>query len=81
MKRGSMLRQVRGLGTLIPVDEARRMLPAATQAASNASSFGRRGSDAGPVRLSSPIRRLQSLSDAEQQLRVRSGILPACPRA
>src|SRR5215204_3449416 len=31
VKRGSMLRQVRGLGTLIPVDEARRMLPAATQ--------------------------------------------------
>src|SRR5262245_3133947 len=31
VKRGSMLRQVRGLGTLIPVDEARRMIPAATQ--------------------------------------------------
>jgi HlyD family secretion protein len=31
VKRGSMLRQVRGLGTLIPVDEARRWVPAATQ--------------------------------------------------
>ena len=26
-----MLRQVRGLGTLVPVDEARRWIPAATQ--------------------------------------------------
>ena len=31
VKRGSMLRQVRGLGTLVPVDEARRWLPSATQ--------------------------------------------------
>jgi HlyD family secretion protein len=31
VKRGSMLRQVRGLGTLVPVDEARRWLAAATQ--------------------------------------------------
>jgi HlyD family secretion protein len=31
VKRGSMLRQVRGLGTLVPVDEARRWVPAATQ--------------------------------------------------
>ncbi len=31
VKRGSMLRQVRGLGTLLPVDEARRWVPAATQ--------------------------------------------------
>jgi HlyD family secretion protein len=31
VKRGSMLRQVRGLGTLVPVDEARRWIPAATQ--------------------------------------------------
>lgn len=31
VKRGSMLRQVRGLGTLVPLDEARRLIPAATQ--------------------------------------------------
>ena len=31
VKRGPMLRQVRGLGTLVPVDEARRLIPAATQ--------------------------------------------------
>ncbi|HUU35137.1 MAG TPA: HlyD family efflux transporter periplasmic adaptor subunit [Vicinamibacterales bacterium] len=31
VKRGAMLRQVRGLGTLVPVDEARRWLPSATQ--------------------------------------------------
>ena len=31
VKRGPMLRQVRGLGTLVPVDEARRQLPAVTQ--------------------------------------------------
>src|SRR5512134_764639 len=31
VKRGPMLRQVRGLGTLVPVDEARRWVPAATQ--------------------------------------------------
>jgi HlyD family secretion protein len=31
VKRGSMLRQVRGLGTLVPVDEARRWLASATQ--------------------------------------------------
>lgn len=30
VKRGSMLREARGLGTLIPVDEARRWIPAAT---------------------------------------------------
>ena len=28
VKRGPMLRQVRGLGTLVPVDEARRLIPA-----------------------------------------------------
>src|ERR1700752_3247450 len=31
VKRGPMLRQVRGLGTLVPVDEARRWVPASTQ--------------------------------------------------
>ena len=31
VKRGPMLRQVRGLGTLVPVDEARRWIPAVTQ--------------------------------------------------
>ena len=31
VKRGAMLRQVRGLGTLVPVDEARRWVAASTQ--------------------------------------------------
>lgn len=31
VKRGSFLRQVRGLGTLVPVDDARRWIPASTQ--------------------------------------------------
>ena len=31
VKRGAMLRQVRGLGTLVPVDEARRWIAASTQ--------------------------------------------------
>lgn len=31
VKKGSILLQVRGLGTLVPVDEARRWLPSATQ--------------------------------------------------
>ncbi len=31
VKRGPMVRQVRGLGTLVPVDEARRWVPASTQ--------------------------------------------------
>ena len=31
VKRGDMTRNVRGLGTLVPVDEARRMIPAVTQ--------------------------------------------------
>lgn len=31
VKRGTIPRQVRGLGTLVPVDEARRWIPAATQ--------------------------------------------------
>ncbi len=31
VKRGQLIRQVRGLGTLVPVDEARRWLPSATQ--------------------------------------------------
>ena len=31
VKRGPILRQVRGLGTLVPVDEARRWVPASTQ--------------------------------------------------
>ncbi|MBM3808343.1 MAG: hypothetical protein FJW22_09135 [Acidimicrobiia bacterium] len=31
VKRGPMVRQVRGLGILVPVDEARRWVPASTQ--------------------------------------------------
>jgi len=31
VKRGPMLRQVRGLGTLVPLDEARRQIPSSTQ--------------------------------------------------
>jgi HlyD family secretion protein len=31
VKRGDMNRNVRGLGTLVPVDEARRLIPAVTQ--------------------------------------------------
>src|SRR4026207_393594 len=31
VKRGPMIRQVRGSGTLVPVDEARRWVPASTR--------------------------------------------------
>ena len=71
VKRGSMLRQVRGLGTLVPVDEARRLIPAATQGRVERVVI-RPGatveSDTVILELSDPQLQ-QSLSDAEQQLR------------
>jgi HlyD family secretion protein len=71
VKRGSMLRQVRGLGTLIPVDEARRMLPAATQGRVERIVI-RPGAEVTPdtiiLELTDP-QVLQSLSEAEQQLK------------
>ncbi len=71
VKRGSMLRQVRGLGTLVPVDEARRLIPAATQGRVERVVI-RPGAtvDADTVILELSDPQLQqSLSDAEQQLR------------
>ncbi len=71
VKRGSMLRQVRGLGTLVPVDEARRLIPAATQGRVERIVI-RPGASVDPdtviLELSDPQLQ-QSLSDAEQQLR------------
>jgi HlyD family secretion protein len=71
VKRGSMLRQVRGLGTLIPVDEARRMLPAATQGRVERIVI-RPGAEVTPdtviLELTDPQVQ-QSLSEAEQQLK------------
>ena len=71
VKRGSMLRQVRGLGTLVPVDEARRLIPAATQGRVERIVI-RPGATVEPdtivLELSDPQLQ-QSLSDAEQQLR------------
>ena len=71
VKRGSMLRQVRGLGTLIPVDEARRMIPAATQGRVERIVI-RPGAEVTPdtvvLELTDPQVQ-QSLSEAEQQLK------------
>jgi HlyD family secretion protein len=71
VKRGSMLRQVRGLGTLIPVDEARRQLPAATQGRVERIVI-RPGAEVTPdtiiLELTDPQVQ-QSLSEAEQQLK------------
>jgi HlyD family secretion protein len=71
VKRGPMLRQVRGLGTLVPVDEARRLIPAATQGRVERIVL-RPGANVEPdtivLELSDPQLQ-QSLSDAEQQLR------------
>jgi HlyD family secretion protein len=71
VKRGSMLRQVRGLGTLVPVDEARRQIPAITQGQVERILL-RPGADVQPdsiiLELSDPQLQ-QQLSDAEQQLR------------
>ncbi len=71
VKRGSMLRQVRGLGTLVPVDEARRWVPASTQGRVERIVL-RPGAQVTPdtvvLELSDPQAQ-QALSDAEQQLR------------
>jgi HlyD family secretion protein len=71
VKRGSMLRQVRGLGTLVPVDEARRLIPAATQGRVERIVI-RPGAtvtaDTIVLELSDPQLQ-QLLSEAEQQLR------------
>lgn len=69
VKRGAMLRQVRGLGTLVPVDEARRWIPAATQGRIERIVL-RPGAIVTPdtviLELSDPDAR-QLLDDAEQQ--------------
>lgn len=71
VKRGPMLRQVRGLGTLVPVDEARRWVPASTQGRVERIVL-RPGVQVTPdtivLELSDPQAQ-QALSDAEQQLR------------
>ncbi|MEZ5285239.1 MAG: HlyD family efflux transporter periplasmic adaptor subunit [Vicinamibacterales bacterium] len=71
VKRGAMLRQVRGLGTLVPVDEARRWIPAATQGRVERIVL-RPGAEVTPdtvvLELSDPTAQ-QLLSDAEQQLK------------
>lgn len=71
VKRGSMLRQVRGLGTLVPVDEARRWVPAATQGRVERIVI-RPGAVVTPdtviLELSDPQLQ-QQLTDAENQLR------------
>lgn len=71
VKRGPMLRNVRGLGTLVPVDEARRWIPAATQGRVERIIM-RPGALVKPdtviLELSDPTAQ-QLLSDAEQQLR------------
>jgi HlyD family secretion protein len=71
VKRGPMVRQVRGLGTLVPVDEARRQIPAATQARVERIVL-RPGAMVEPdtivLELSDPQVQ-QALSDAEQALR------------
>ena len=71
VKRGPMVRQVRGLGTLVPVDEARRQIPSATQARVEKIVM-RPGAIVEPdtviLELSDPQVQ-QAMSDAEQQLR------------
>ncbi|OFW37560.1 MAG: RND transporter [Acidobacteria bacterium RIFCSPLOWO2_12_FULL_67_14b] len=71
VKRGPMVRQVRGLGTLVPVDEARRWVPASTQGRVEKIIL-RPGVQVTPdtvvLELSDPQAQ-QALSDAEQQLR------------
>ena len=71
VKRGPMLRQVRGLGTLVPVDEARRWVPASTQGRVE-KILMRPGVQVTPdtviLELSDPQVQ-QALNDAEQQLR------------
>ena len=71
VKRGSMQVNVRGLGTLVPVDEARRLIPAVTQGRVERIVL-RPGAVVEPntivLELSEPTLQ-QSLSEAEQQLR------------
>ena len=73
VKRGPMVRQVRGLGTLVPVDEARRWVPASTQGRVEKIIL-RPGVQVTPdtvvLELSDPQVQ-QALNDAEQQLRAR----------
>ncbi len=71
VKRGQLIRQVRGLGTLVPVDEARRWVPASTQGRVERIVL-RPGVQVTPdtvvLELSDPNVQ-QALNDAEQQLR------------
>jgi HlyD family secretion protein len=71
VKRGPMVRQVRGLGTLVPVDEARRWVPASTQGRVERIVL-RPGVQVTPdtvvLELSDPNVQ-QALNDAEQNLR------------
>ena len=71
VKRGDMQRNVRGLGTLVPVDEARRLIPAVTQGRVERILI-RPGVEVTPdtvvLEMSEPTVQ-QSLLDAEQQLR------------
>lgn len=71
VKRGPMVRQVRGLGTLVPVDEARRWVPASTQGRVERIVL-RPGVQVTPdtvvLELSDPNVQ-QALNDADQQLR------------
>jgi HlyD family secretion protein len=71
VKRGDMNRNVRGLGTLVPVDEARRLIPAVTQGRVERILI-RPGVEVTPdtivLELSEPQVQ-QALADAEQQLR------------
>jgi HlyD family secretion protein len=70
VKRGQLVRQVRGLGTLVPVDEARRWVPASTQGRVERIIL-RPGVQVTPdtviLELSDPQVQ-QALQDAEQQL-------------
>jgi HlyD family secretion protein len=71
VKRGDMNRNVRGLGTLVPLDEARRLIPAVTQGTVQRILI-RPGAEVTPdtviLELSEPTVQ-QALGDAEQQLR------------
>lgn len=71
VKKGDVPRQVRGLGTLVPVDEARRWIPASTQGRVERIVI-RPGAIVTPetviLELSDPQAQ-QSLLDAEQQLK------------
>jgi len=71
VKRGPMVRQVRGLATLVPVDEARRWVPASTQGRVE-KIIMRPGVQVTPdtvvLELSDPNVQ-QALNDADQQLR------------